>query len=132
MKKSLFKFIVFLIAIIPTINVMAVDKVSCGNVTGIPEKLPMLVSDIVTIIQIAIPIILVIMGSIDLIKGFTSQKEDEIKKGQRTLVKRLIVAAVIFFVVVIVKLFVSIVANSTNSANIVDCIDCFISGECNK
>lgn len=104
-------------------------KVSCGNITGIPAKIPQLVSEIITIIQIAIPVILVIMGTLDLFKGVTAQKDDEIKKGQQMFIKRLIVAALIFFIVVIVKFLISIVAETT-SANIIECIDCFISNDC--
>lgn len=104
------------------------SKISCGNVTGIPEKIPELTSFAITVIQIAIPIVLVVMGSLDLFKGLSAQKEDEIKKGQQMFVKRLIYAAVIFFVVVITKLLVSVVADSTTSNNIAECIDCFLSG----
>ena len=41
-------------------------------------------------------------------------------------VKRLVVAVLIFVVVVIVKFLISVVADSTD--NIVECIDCFLSG----
>ena len=105
-------------------------KVYCGNITGIPSKFPELTSYAINIIQVAVPIILIILGSIDLFKGITAGKEDEIKKGQQVLIKRLITAALIFFVVVIVKFFVSLIANSTSAANIVDCIDCFINNDC--
>ena len=115
------------------VNVSTITKVSCGNITEIPEKLPKLTSDAITIIQIVVPIILIIIGSIDLMKGVTAQKEDEIKKGQKILIKRLITAAIIFFIVVIVKFLISIVANSTSASNnIVDCIDCFISNDCDR
>jgi len=110
-----------------------IKKVSCGTgegkVTGIPKKIPGLTSLAVNIIQIAVPIILVIMGSIDLFKGITAGKEDEMKKGQQIFIKRLVLGAIIFFVVVIVKFLISIVAD-TNVSNIVDCIDCFVSNDC--
>lgn len=128
MRKTFSKIMLFLVMCVPILSVNAYSKVSCGNVTNIPRKIPELTSYIVTIVQVAVPIILIIMGSIDLLKGVAASKEDEIKKGQKILIKRLIVAAIIFFVVVIVKLLVSIVADSTNTANIVECIDCFISG----
>ena len=130
MRKKVMKLVLFALMCLPIFSVEAITKVSCGNVTGIPERIPALTSDIVTILQIAVPIILVIMGSIDLLKGVVAQKEDEIKKGQKILIKRLIVAALIFFIVVIVKFVVSIVADNTNTNNIVECIDCFISKDC--
>lgn len=103
-------------------------KLSCGNVTNIPEKIPELTSFAITVIQIAIPIVLVVMGSLDLFKGLSAQKEDEIKKGQQMFIKRLVYAAIIFFVIVVAKLLISVVADSTTSNNIAECIDCFLSG----
>ena len=112
------------------------NKVYCGGeqqgrITGIPKKIPELTSSAITIIQIAIPIILVMLGTLDLFKGITAGKEDEIKKGQQLFIKRLAVAAVVFFVVIIVKFFISVVAD-TNQTNMVDCIDCFISNDCEE
>jgi len=69
------------------------------------------------------------MGSIDFFKGITANKEDEIKKGQQTFIKRLIVGVMIFFIVAFAKLIISAVADSSTS-NIVDCIDCFIDNDC--
>lgn len=129
MKKKVLGIILFAIMFLPIISVSAVDKVSCGNVTGIPEKIPELTSFAMNVIQIAIPIVLVVMGSLDLFKGLSAQKEDEIKKGQQMFVKRLVYAAIIFFVIVIAKLLISVVADSTTSNNIAECIDCFLSGK---
>ncbi len=109
-----------------------VKKVSCGNISGIPEKIPDIVSTIVTVIEVIVPVILVIMGSIDLAKGIISQKDDEIKKGQRMLVKRIIVGVLIFLIIVFVKLIISLVANATDTSNMADCIDCFINNDCNS
>lgn len=111
-------------------NILAVNKVRCGKVTNIPYKIPHLTAQVVTILQIAVPIILVIIGSIDLVKGIMAGKEDEIKKGQHVFIKRLIVAIIIFLVVAVVKLVVSVVSDSMDSADMVECIDCFISGVC--
>lgn len=130
-KKYIYIVILILIAVfMPVFDVVAAGKVSCGNVTGIPAKIPELTSFAVTMLQIAVPVILVVMGSMDLFKGITAQKEDEIKKGQQLFIKRLIVGALIFFVVVIAKLLISVVAD-TSSENIIECIDCFLSNECN-
>ena len=131
MRKKIFYIITLLILFMPIISVIAAPKVSCGNVTDIPRKIPELTSLAITMIQIAVPVILVIMGSLDLFKGVTAGKEDEIKKGQQLFIKRLIVAAIIFFVVVIAKFVISIVAESS-SANIIECIDCFTSNNCNN
>lgn len=109
-------------------NINDTKKVNCGNVTGIPEKIPELTSFAIIFIQIAVPIVLIILGTLDLFKGITASKEDEIKKGQQIFIKRLISAAIIFFVIVVAKLFISVVADSTTSNNIAECIDCFFGG----
>lgn len=107
------------------------DKVSCGNIGQIPAKAPELVHMFILIAQIAVPVILVILGMIDLGKGVMSQKEDEIKKGQKTFINRLILGAIIFFVVALVKLLVGIVVDNTgNRGNIIACIDCFVNNDC--
>ena len=74
MKKKIISIVLFAIAILPVMSVQAISRVSCGNVTCIPKKIPDLTSMFFTIIKIAIPIILVVIGSIDLILGMTAQK----------------------------------------------------------
>ena len=131
MKRKKLIFILFAILFLPIFNVSAIEKVSCGEITAIPRKIPELTQFAVTLIQIAVPIILVLRGSLDLFNGITSQKDEDIKKGQQKFIRRLIVAVIIFFVVVIVKFITSIVAG-LNSDSAIDCIDCFISLDCDK
>ena len=87
------------------------DDVVCGDFT-IPSALAGLVSSIVTIIKIGVPIILVILGMIDMGKAVASQKEDEIKKGQKILLSRCIAAGIVFFVVAIVQLLLNVISTS--------------------
>lgn len=114
-----------------TYNNYSPATVSCGDglLTSIPNAVPKVVSIAYTIIQIAIPVILVVMGTLDLFKGITAQKEDEMKKGQQMFVKRLIAAALIFFVFVIVKVIISFVADGSSVA-IMECAECFINNNC--
>lgn len=130
--KKIFKLFIIFLAFVPLVSVSAYSKVSCGNVTGIPEKIPSLTSFAVTLVQIAVPVILVVMGTMDLMKGITAGKEDEIKKGQKLFVKRLVMGALIFFVIVAVKFIVSFVADATTTNNISKCIDCFLRDDCSK
>lgn len=106
------------------------NKVSCGNMGSFNRKLPEITSWIVTVAEILVPVILVIFGSIDFIKGIISQKEDEIKKGQQVFIKRLITAVIVFFIVVFTKLIISAVSGSGEKTGLIDCIDCFISNKC--
>ncbi len=110
---------------------------SCAGAIGIdsiPEALPAVTSIIVKVIQFVVPVLLIIFGMLDLGKAVTAQKEDEIKKGQQTFMKRAIAAALVFFVVSIVTLIVNVLANATGEDNnsMTECLDCFIqnNGSC--
>jgi len=63
------------------------------------------------IIQIGIPILLIIMGSIDLGKAVMSSDDKEIKGATSKLIKRVIMAVAIFFVVTIVNLVMGLFGN---------------------
>lgn len=104
---------------------------ACNSVFGVdvPNALPYLVSLFIRIIQIAVPILLIIFGMLDLGKAVTGQKEDEIKKGQQTFFKRLIAAIMVFLVVVIVQLLIGVVANATEEDSVWGCVDYFINYE---
>ena len=107
---------------------------ACGvgnkKIENIPPLLPNVISKLYTALQILIPIILVVLGSIDLVKAISAQKDDEIKKCQQIFVKRLISAALVFFVFVIVKLLISFVGRDENSNGIMMCAKCFIYNDC--
>lgn len=101
----------------------------CGGNTleGFTGLIPYVTSTVILIIQIAVPVLLIIWGMLDLGKAVIAQKEDEIKKGQATFFKRLIAAILVFFVITIVKLVVSFA--SSNDGNIANCLNCFIYGD---
>lgn len=71
---------------------------------------------IIPIFQIGIPIILIILGMLDLGKAVIASKEDEIKSAQKLLIKRVIYAVAIFFVVLIVQVVFNVVASSGSGA----------------
>ena len=113
--------------------VLAANIASCdSSIKGaiIDEKIPNIVSTIVTVIKIAVPVLLVIFGMLDLVKGVTAGKEDEMKKGQQLFVKRLISGALVFLVFTIVQFLISFFADSNDKNNIMDCARCFINGDC--
>lgn len=142
-KKIILSFIlIFVIGIIFIGNVGAEQVydnfnedalLKCGTIKNIPSIVPKIVSIAYTITQILVPIALVIYGSFDLVKAVMGQKEDEIKKGQQTLIKRLVEAVIIFFLFAIVKLVISLVADDKEQTNgIVDCMECFIQNKCDR
>ena len=110
---------------------MILSYVSCGG--GIIPKMnsmsPHLTSLVVDLIKIGVPVLLIIFGMLDLGKAVMAQKEDEIKKSQQMFFKRLLSAALVFFVFVIVELVFNIVAKD-EKAGIWNCVNCFINESC--
>lgn len=101
----------------------------CGSLDGFSGALPITVHTVILIIKIAVPILLILFGMIDLGKAVVASKEDEIKKGQQTFVKRLIAAILIFFVVTVVQIVVRFIAPEDDKDTIKDCLACFINGK---
>lgn len=129
MKKVLSYLFLLVLCSVLASPVYAADIKGCtilGDNIQIDEKIAKTVHVIILVIQIVVPIILVVLGMIDLMKAVIAQKEDEIKKAQMTFVKRLIAGALVFFVFVIVKMLISFVAD--DSKNIMNCVNCFING----
>jgi surface polysaccharide O-acyltransferase-like enzyme len=79
------------------------------------------VKGIIDLIKIAVPILLIIMGMLDLGKAVVAGKDDEIKKAQSTLVKRAIAAVAVFFVITIVQLLFGLLGNTGDGA--LKCLD---------
>ena len=67
------------------------------------------------ILQIAVPIILIIMGTIDLVRALVAQKNEQMKKAQSTLIKRVIIGVVIFFVPMAIKFVVGMLGDKMDS-----------------
>ena len=92
---------------------------------------PDLVHLIVNVLKIGTPIILVVLGMIDMFKAMTAQKEDEIKKAQGLFVKRLIAGVLVFLVFVVVELLFAILGglnSDEDNDDIWKCAVCFING----
>lgn len=101
-------------------NIMAgTSKDLCTSETG--YRLFGLAGYGLKFIQIAVPIILIVMGTIDLVKAMVAQSDDKIKKAQGILIKRAISAVVIFFVPIIVFFAIGLLGESTSN----ECITSF-------
>ncbi len=104
--------------------------VGCGGIIPhMNSTIPRLTSLVVDLIKIGVPVLLIIFGMLDLGKAVMAQKEDEIKKSQQMFFKRLLSAALVFFVFVIVELVFNIVARD-EKAGIWNCVNCFINNQC--
>ncbi len=69
-----------------------------------------IIKSVLYVIQIGIPILLILMGSIDLGKAVLSSDDKAIKESTSKLIKRVIAAVAVFFVVTIVKLIMNVLS----------------------
>lgn len=103
-------------------------KVQCGDVEA-PYIAAQITRTVILVLQIATPVIIIIRGSIDLVKSVIAQKEDEIRKGRYVFLRRLITGCFVFLIFVLVKAILGFVA-PTGNTNMWNCVDCFVNGNC--
>ena len=110
-------------------------KLQCGE-EEIPYVAAQIVRTAIIVLEIVTPLLIIVLGMVDLLKAVIAQKEDEIKKGQQTFVRRLIMGALVFLVFVLVQFIIGFVTNVLNEKSTNDtmwsCTNCFINGKCDK
>lgn len=108
---------------------------SCGSgetdAHDIPEMIPKLTSYFILLLKTATPIILIIMGMVQIIKAIANSNEDEMKKAKGSLIKKLIAAVLVFFSISIVQFVVDQVVDDDESGSVASCMNCFINNKCN-
>ncbi|NLC48388.1 MAG: M23 family metallopeptidase [Tenericutes bacterium] len=84
----------------------------CSN----PEVLSVIkiVNLVILIIKISIPLILILIGMIDMTKAITEKSEDDIKKAQLGLVRKAIAAIIIFLMPSLINLIVKVADVNNN------------------
>lgn len=102
--------------------------VTCGGIEALvmDSSIPRIITLLITLIKVVVPVLLIVFGMLDLGKAVMANKEDEIKKGQQTFVKRLIAAVLVFLSVFLSQLIIGLVAPKNENANMWNCVDCLI------
>ena len=80
---------------------------SCDGIFGKkddPNSLRYSINEILTYPRIIVPILVIGLGTLDFAKAVIASKEDEMKKAQRTFIKRVLIGITIFLVPVIMNI----------------------------
>lgn len=77
------------------------------------------------ILQIAIPIILLVLCTFDLGKAVIGSDDKENKKLQKRIIRRLVYAILIFFMVTVVNLVFSMVGSITENESLIRWSNCW-------
>ena len=113
-------------------NTDELNYVKCGDAFDIPNQAPAIISLAVDLLKIATPIILIIVSIIALLKAVSASNEDEIKKAQKGLIRKMIAAAMVFFIVTIVQFVIMKVADSSETGSLSSCLSCMLNNDCEK
>lgn len=71
------------------------------------DSIVAIIKFLLKIVQWAVPLILIVLGTVDLVKAVMAGKEEDIKKNQKVLIKRVIAAVIVFLVPIIVSILMS-------------------------
>lgn len=88
-----------------------------GQICTDLEGLLNIVGYVIIAFKIIIPILLVVYGMLDVGKAVVGAKDDEIKKSLKSFAMRAAAAVIIFFIPAIVGLLLSLIDDSTGSAD---------------
>lgn len=91
---------------------MNVTNDGCGGLLPVVKFIKL---GVFPVIQIGIPILLILMGTIDLGKAVMSNDDKEIKGATGKLIKRAIAAIAVFFVVTLVSVVFGWLGKTDNS-----------------
>ena len=96
----------------------------CGN----PSLAPLwkVVGTVINIIWIGVPILLIVLGSVDLGKAVISSDDKSIKTASTKLLKRIVAGICIFFIPVIIKVLFSMIGIISDEIknDYINCINC--------
>ena len=84
------------------VALVAANQAECDSL--FTPEIKELINDVLGYVRIIVPILVIVLGSIDLAKAVVAAKEDDIKKAQKKFIMRIIAGVVVFFVPVIVNI----------------------------
>lgn len=111
-------------------NLVQVLEYNIGDCYGL-QPIISLIKALLNILQIVVPILLIVWGSLDLGKAVMANDDKEIKGATSKLIKRAVAAVIVFFIPWLVELIMGIVAsNSNEEANTATSFaDCWRNGQ---
>ncbi len=93
--------------IVEKVNLINFLDVDCSGLFGDrndPDSLSYLINEILQYPKIIVPILVIGLGTLDLVKAVIAGKEDDMRKAQKTFVKRLLIGVAFFLLPVLVNI----------------------------
>lgn len=96
------------------------DITKTKGTCGFSQRLIIYFANIIRWIKYIIPVVVIILGILDFIKATAGDKDDEMKKAQGRFIKRLISAALIFVIPVIIQFILEKMGFAANGCGVID------------
>ena len=130
MKKKRILLGIILISIF-FVNPVFADNYTKSYCTGLKSSLR-IVGEVVNVIRIAVPLVIIGLACFDLFKAVTAGKDDNIMKSAKSIVTRLILGVLIFFVPAILDFGFSLIDEWTDyETSYKECVSCVLNvSEC--
>lgn len=97
---------------------------SCG---WLPEKTILLIHSAYNIVRTVIPVLIVVMGTVDFVKSIASASDDTIRKNTNNFIQKLVGAAIAFIIPAAVNWLADVISDSNASAS-VQCMNQMLNG----
>ncbi len=129
-KLKYIKNLLFIFAVFFAGNIMVfaadgdIEYITCGS-KAIPAPIPPITRIVVLVLQIILPIVIIIFGSMDFLKAVMAGDESKIKANQHQFINRLKIGLLFFLVIAFMKFAVSLFATQSDGG-ISNCISCLI------
>lgn len=91
------------------------SEFDCKSLIG--EGMISLINQGLSIIKIIVPILVIGLGIFDFVRAIFASSEDDMKKAQKTFVRRLIIAVIIFFSPILINLVINITNEAAGFVN---------------
>ena len=107
------------------------ECVTCGkNALAIPAAIPKFVAAMITLVQIIVPIALIVFTMIRYLKAVASGEDKGFSNANRSFLRNIIAAIVVFLVISLVKTTFNIIEKASEESGTTSCVSCFITGDC--
>ena len=108
------------------------ECVKCGSgALPIPAMIPSFVAGLITLAQVLTPIILIVTGLIKYTKAVTSGEDKVTSEVNRSFIRSVIAAIMVFLIIALVKfVFRTVNKNTDDTTYSKSCVTCFITGDC--
>ena len=122
-KKSIFKLLLIFICLFVLNNVYASNEIVAENFCTDASNTLKLVGMFIVVVKIAVPILVIIMATMDFFKIVMSGKDSDFKKEAIILGKRFLMGVIVFMLPSIINLAVNSFDSNPN-ADYKVCVDC--------